>query len=102
VAIDDLDLQERTIDHTANVTTGDTQVVPVNKARSWLEIVNDSDTIIYLALGRTAVLNRGIRLNAAGGSFNVNTSNLFKGFIRAIHGGAGDKVLCITEGETNY
>ncbi|MBA7665085.1 hypothetical protein ES703_73151 [subsurface metagenome] len=102
MGLDDLDLQERTIDHTSDVTTSDTQVVPVNKARSWLEIVNDSDTIIYLALGRTAILNKGIRLNAAGGSFEINYTNLFKGFVRAIHAGAGNKVLLITEGETKY
>jgi hypothetical protein len=37
-------------------------------ARDTLYICNDSDAVIYLGFDTAAVLNKGIRLNANGGS----------------------------------
>jgi len=62
-----------------NVTTGSTVVLPNNRKRHYACLVNNSDQVIYLQIGIDAVLNTGIRLNAA------------------IHGGAGNKVLTIVE-----
>lgn len=98
----ELDFQEISRDHTGNVTTGSATLVPPNRLRSALFMVNDSDAIIYLGLGRPAVLNRGIRLNASGGSMEINRTNLFKGAINAIHGSTGNKVLAALEIESNY
>ncbi|GAH92216.1 unnamed protein product, partial [marine sediment metagenome] len=64
--------------------------------------VNDSDVTMYVRLGQEAAVNTGIRLNAQGGSLELNLNNLFKGAISAIHGGVGNKVLCIQEIETRY
>lgn len=57
----------------ASVTVGatDTVVLAENGARTYLLLVNDSDTTIYLGIGATAVVNKGIRLNANGGSFEM-------------------------------
>lgn len=98
----DLDLAERTHDHSGNVTTASTLIVRANKYRSALWIVNDSDATIYLGLGWGAILHKGLRLNASGGSLEINKSNLFKGDAFAIHGGTGSKVLTITELESRY
>lgn len=77
-------------------TTGDTEVVGINPMRSYLLIVNDSDTDMYLNLGGPAVVNQGIRINNSGGSYEINSTNLFKGRVCAICSAASKKLL-ITE-----
>lgn len=74
------------------VTVGasDTLIVAANTARTEVTICNDHATnVLYLALGGTAVVNQGIRVNAAGGSY---TTNAFSGAIRGIATGAGTVV----------
>lgn len=101
-SIDELDLQERSTDHSLDVTTTTQVAVPANKARTILYLVNISDTRIHVQLGRAAAVTAGIPLNAAGGAFEINKQNLWRGSIHAIHGGAGNKRLCIVEVETRY
>ncbi len=71
-------------------------VVAENAARADLEIVNDSDVVVYLARGNAAVIGSGIRLNPNGGSYSMDTQNLFLGAISAIC--ATDATLTISEG----
>lgn len=80
-----------------NVAAATTQILAANTDRGYTAIVNDSDTVIYLALGAAAVLNQGIRLNARGGTFEITSVNLWFGTINGIHGGAGNKVVTVTE-----
>jgi len=82
-----------------NVTTSSTTILSTNNDRRYALIVNDSDTTIYLALGGAAVLNQGIQLNANGGSYEINWTNLFRGQICGIHGGSGNKVVTKMEGD---
>lgn len=73
---------------TSSATIGGTSaaVVPANAQRVEVTICNDHATqIAYLALGATAVLNQGIRLAPAGGSY---TTQAFTGAINAIATGA--------------
>lgn len=89
---------ERSQDLTVNVAASDTEVLRPNLDRTYCLLINDSDTVIYLALGFAGTLNRGIRLNASGGSYEIIESlNPYHGPIRAIHGGVGNKVLLVTE-----
>ena len=74
-----------------------TQVLAANSRRADAVFVNDSNQPIYLARGNAAVLNAGIRLNANGGSYEINRNNLFLGVINAIAVG-GDKNLVWSEG----
>ena len=89
------------IDRGVNVSTASTKVAGANKNRRCLSFINDSDTTIYLKRGSAAVVGEGIRLNANGGVYEVNSSfsNLYLGDFYAIHNGTGDKRLCITESE---
>ena len=93
----ELDIRERASDHTTAVAITSTLVMEADSARTSAEFVNDSDVTIYLALGNDAALNQGIRLNAAGGAFEININNLFRGQVNAIHGGVGTKVLCAVQ-----
>jgi len=74
-----------------------TEVLAANPRRHEAVFVNDSNKPIYLARGNDAVLHEGIRLNATGGSYEINRDNLFLGAINAIAEG-GAKVLTISEG----
>jgi hypothetical protein len=82
---------------TAGVATG--AILAANANRLYALVVNDSDTVVYLALGAAAALNTGIRLNANGGSYEMSAKlgNLYTGVINGISGVAG-KVVLVTEG----
>lgn len=101
-ASSELDIMEKADDHTCNVTTGSTVVLVANKHRTLATFCNDSDEVIWIKLGQDAAVSTGIRLNAAGGAFELNKTNMFKGRVSAIHGGTGNKVLCIEEVESQY
>ncbi len=79
-----------------NVTVGttSTSVLATSGDRDWVVITNDSDETIYLALGSAAVLNKGIRLNANGGSLEISFDCPFIGQINAICA-SGSKNLCV-------
>jgi len=83
------------------VSVGDTSttILAANADRKYALIVNDSDTVIYLALGAAASVNSGIRLNANGGAYEINWTNLFKGAINGIHAATGLlKTVTVVEG----
>ncbi len=66
---------------------GTTAVVlsDANEKRRYMAIFNDGDNAnVYLGLGVTAVNNNGIRLNPAGGAYEINLLNLTLGTISAI------------------
>jgi hypothetical protein len=73
-----------------------TAILTAKSGRTGAILTNDSDEIIYLGLGAAAVSNEGIRLNAAGGSYEINSSNLYKGAINAICA-SGTKNLAVVE-----
>jgi hypothetical protein len=76
------------------VGTSSTQLAAANGARVELFIQNDhASNTVYLGLGQAAVANKGIRLNAAGGSIVLSSYN---GEVNAIASGASTVVL-VTE-----
>ena len=74
-----------------------TEVRPVTRNRAELDLVNDSDEIIYLGFGNDAVIGSGKRLNIQGGAYHMGPENIFYGAINAICEG-GDANLCVSEG----
>jgi len=75
------------------IGTTSTQVLAANSNRIQAILTNDSDEVIYVAKGVAAQLNKGIRLNAQGGSITITN---FKGAINAICT-SGNKKLCVAE-----
>lgn len=63
-----------TLAHTA-VTVGatTTKAADANTSRKYLLLINDSDEAIYIKFGANAVMNEGIRLDASGGVFEMDT-----------------------------
>lgn len=80
-----------------SVGSSSTTVLASNSHRLFAVFVNDSDETIYLSLSGTAVMNEGIRLNANGGAFEINITNLYTGIVKAICA-SGSKNLTVTEG----
>jgi len=78
-----------------SVTVGavSTAVVAARSNRISIVISNNSDETIYLTKGATAVINKGIRLNSAGGSIVIDD---WPGAISAICA-SGNKTLCYSE-----
>jgi len=74
-----------------------TEIAAAKHNRNYLAIVNDSDTTIYIAIGATAVVGRGIRLNANGGSFEMTKDNLSYQIVNGIHGNSGTKQVTVQE-----
>lgn len=93
-----LDVDAKCVNGSATVGVASVSVLGANGKRVGATFVNDSDTVIYLTKGHTAVLNTGIRLNANGGSYEITMLNLWKGEISAISS-AATKNLVWTEQE---
>ncbi len=82
---------------TVSVGVASTQVLADNPNRVYAAIVNNSDTVIFLALGAAAALNFGLRLNANGGAYEIDAAHPFTGVVNAISSVAG-KLLGTVEG----
>ena len=54
------------------VGSSSTAALAANAHRKSALFINDSDETIYLSLGGTAAANTGVRLNSAGGSFEMS------------------------------
>lgn len=78
------------------VTVGNTTTVVLaadaSDKREYVAIVNDSDEPVYIALGATAVMNEGIRLNAGGGALELSGENQWQGAINGICASGGKNI----------
>jgi len=74
-----------------------TVALAANIQRKYAVLINDSANPIYLNFTGPAVVNTGIRLNAAGGSYEMMPGNVWRGAINMISAVAAD-VLLVTEG----
>ncbi len=81
------------------IAAASTLVLAANTNRLYALVINDSDEVIYLALGVAAVMNRPIRLNASGGSYEMSKKlgNLYTGALYGICA-SGGKIALVTEG----
>jgi len=82
----------------SGVTVGATTtvVLTATSGRLFAVLVNDSDEAMYISIGTPAVMNKGIRLNATGGTLRISGDELTSGAINAICA-SGSKVLCVLE-----
>lgn len=84
----------------AAVTNASGAALATNANRKYALFINDSANTIYLMVGATAVANKGIRLNASGGSYEMSPKigNLSTAAVNAIAGVAGPSNLLVSEG----
>ncbi|GAJ03378.1 unnamed protein product [marine sediment metagenome] len=98
----ELDFAERTSDLSIDLAVASIVVLPPNRHRTAAWLINNSAVVIYLGLGRPATATSGIRLNAAGGAFEINFTNLYRGEIQAISASGTGNGLLIVELESRY
>jgi hypothetical protein len=72
----------------------DTSVTVGNTSTTVLAADNNRRAI-YISRSATAVMNKGIRLSANGGAYEINATNLYTGIITGICA-SGSKNLCIS------
>ena len=83
--------------HTApTIAALTTAALVANASRTYALFINDADEAMYLGLGTAAVMNKGIRLNANGGSYEMSAAlgNLYAGAVNAICASGGKLLLC--------
>jgi len=68
-------------------------VLESNPQRIYALLVNDGDADIYVAFSSPAVANSGVRLNANGGSYEINLTNPWQGEINAVGDASGPKLM---------
>lgn len=83
----------------ADVATTTTAIIAANTARGYACLVNLSDTRVDLGFGANAVANKGISLNANGGSYEITRQNMFRGAVNGIHAGTGTKIVAFMEAD---
>lgn len=84
-----------------SVSDETTELAPENVNRTYLLIINDDDSPIYVVFGESAQMRRGMRLNAGGGSFESSdrNQNLDLRQVNCIHGVTGQtKNVLVIEG----
>lgn len=100
----DINLLEGNIANSATSTTSDlpVKVLDNNSARQYAKIMNDSDTAVYLYLGNFAspsaastsvAINKGVRLNANGGEYVIESGNLWFGQVWATSTAASKGII---------
>lgn len=82
-----------------SVGTSSTLVAPDRPTRKKISIQNDSDTIIYLVKGSTAIINSSLRLNPDGGSLvdEPDAKGYFYTGAWAAISSAASKLLLVSE-----
>lgn len=82
--------------YSVTVSSSSTQALSSSSNRVSAVFTNDSNQVIYLSLDGTAAMNAGIRLNPNGGSYEINATNMFRGYVYAICASGGAN-LCVIE-----
>ena len=93
-------LLANSFEHTAVTVSGKSvEVLAASPSRVSALFVNDSETIIYLKFGATAVVNEGIRLNGFGGSYEltIQSGTMIPNEVNAISVEDGRNNLLILE-----
>ena len=78
-----------TVAITQNVTT---EIAALNNDRKYLQIVNNSNTAMYLAVGADAVSGSGIYWAASGGKWEMTIDNLSSEAVDGICSASGKSV----------
>ena len=84
---------------TASMTSSTAAVLALNDDREYALIVNDGSVDVYLKIGAVAIANQGIRINANGGSYEMNSAlgNLSDVAVNGITV-SGTATVIVTEG----
>jgi len=74
-----------------DVDTNSTQVLASNSLRKHVTLINSSDVVLWLGFGEAAVVGQGVYIEAGGGAYEIDGSNLFTGVVYAIAASGASK-----------
>lgn len=84
---------------TLSVPTAGLLILAANPQRFYVEIINDSNTKIWIYFGSQNVAGQGIPIPANGFSYEIDRNNLWQGDIYAVHAiPASNKTVVVYEG----
>ncbi len=81
-----------------SVTASSTEIVAANTARKWLVLTNIGNRDVYMAVGQTALDQKGALLGKGGGSIALGVDMITTEAINGITS-AGSATVMILEGE---
>lgn len=87
------------INASVSVGAASTAILAANSRRLYAEIVNSSDTGIWINFGAAAAVGTGIYIAPAGFSFVMNSEFMWRGTVFGISAGAAGKVVAVLEGQ---
>lgn len=85
--------------NTSSSMTTTAREVSTSTTRSWLLLVNDGSNTVYChkaSTSTTLTAEEGIRLNASGGSYEINGENLYQGTVSCLTN-SGTSSLTLSE-----
>jgi len=89
-------MPNKAVELVKTLSTTEQLVLPENPARVYALLINDGASAIYLSMGVSAIVNRGIPLLVAGSNYEINLANPWHGSIHAV-AVSGTPDLLITE-----
>lgn len=78
-------------------TTTNGAVLAANAKRRSAVFVNNGTVDVFMTRGATAAVNQGILLKGGGGSYEINSTNLYKGVVSCITA-SGTAQIAVEEG----
>ena len=82
----------------ASMSNSSATVLAANTNRRYVLLQNIGGVDVWCNFSATAVANTGFRLDANGGIFEMNSSNIYMGIITGITG-SGTTTVLVTEGQ---
>jgi hypothetical protein len=81
----------------ASLDTSSAELFADNRSRKYALIVNASDVGVWISFGEAAVIGTGAYLAPAGGSYEIDESNLWTGAVNGIAASGSNKVVGLVE-----
>ena len=78
---------------TATVAVTSTEIVPANANRQWVFITNVGAEDVFIAIGQTALLNKGMVLRSPNGSIVLDATSCPTGAVNGIVGANTSAVI---------
>lgn len=87
----------KAVNDTASMGAASAEILAENRSRKYALIVNASDVGVWISFGEAAVIGTGAYLAPAGGSYEIDETNLWTGAVNGIAASGSGKVVGIVE-----
>jgi hypothetical protein len=87
------------VNASVSVSNTSTLLLSANSRRLYAEIVNTSDTGIWINFGAAAAVGTGMYIAPAGFSFVIDSDFMWRGSVYGISAGAAGKLVSVVEGQ---